>query len=258
MPSAGTSSRGFSQQRTTFHPPASVLQGAVNDDFASAILSCSASRLAPSSKSTIKTAITHWEPFATEHKLPSFIPNGHPDRGGIAASFAIHMARKKLSHGTIQNYIWGWEQHHINNGYHTPLDNVQDWAKWMRSLEVQIFTPKEPTEMVPFLLLTRSLIKVDHAIFWMVRTACAMLMLFYTMSRSEYPVPKTHDGQHNFDDSQHCRQCDVRASKGYVEFAFGTIKQDKLGKRLVGGKRKWKPIGEASGIMSMAFWLALY
>ena len=93
-------------------------------------------------------------------------------------------------------------------------------------------------EMVPFLLLTRSLIKVDHAIFWMVRTACAMLMLFYTMSRSEYPVPKTHDGQHNFDDSQHCRQCDVRVSKGYVEFAFGTIKQDRLGKRLIGGKRE--------------------
>ena len=176
--------------------------------------------------------ISHWEPFATEHGLPLLIPNGDPNRGGIVASFAISLARKKLAYGTIQGYVWGWEQHHINNGYHTPLDNVQDWAKWMHSLEVQIYTPSEPTEMVPFLLLTRSLQQVDHTQFWMVRTACAMLMLFYTMSRSEYPVPKTHDGQHNFDVDQHCRQCDVRVSNGYVEFAFGKIKQDKLGKRL--------------------------
>merc|ERR1711965_498578 len=85
-----------------------------------------------------------------------------------------------------------------------------------------------------------------------------MIMLFYTMSRSEYPVPKTHDGQHNFDPEQHCRQCDVRTSNGYIEFAFGKIKQDKLGKRLRNGEREWKPIGECAGILNMAFWLALY
>ena len=246
------------QQRTSFHPPASVYTGAVNEDYEDAIRHCQASRFAVSSNSTIKTAVKHWEPFALEHGLPTLIPDGDPKRGGIAASFAIYLARKKLAYGTIQGYIWGWEQHHINNQHHSPLDNVQDWARWMRSLEVQIFTPSEPTEMVPFLLLTRSLAKVDCAVFWMVRTACAMLMLFYTMSRSEYPVPKTHDGQHNFDPEQHCRQCDVRTSNGYVEFAFGKIKQDKLGKRLRNGQREWKPIGQSTGIMSMAFWLALY
>ena len=246
------------RQRTSFHPPASVYVGAVNKDFEGAILHCQANRFAKSSESTIKTAIKHWEPFAMEHGLASLVENGDPKRGGIAASFAICLARKKLAYGTIQGYIWGWEQHHINCGRHSPLDNVQDWARWMNSLEVQIFTPSEPTEMVPFLLLTRSLAKVDCAVFWMVRTACAMLMLFYTMSRSEYPVPKTHDGQHNFDPEQHCRQCDVRTVNGYVEWAFGRIKQDRLGKRLRGGKREWKPVGQATGIMSMAFWLALY
>ena len=230
----------------------------MNEDYEDAIRHCQANRFAVSSNSTIKTAVKHWEPFALEHGLPGLIPDGDPNRGGIAASFAICMARKKLAYGTIQGYIWGWEQHHINNGHHSPLDNVQDWARWMRSLEVQIFTPSEPTEMVPFLLLTRSLAKVDCAVFWMVRTACIMLMLFYTMSRSEYPVPKTHDGQHNFDPEQHCRQCDVRASNGYIEFAFGKIKQDRLGKRLRNGLREWKPIGETTGILSMAFWLTLY
>ena len=51
---------------------------------------------------------------------------------------------------------------------------------------------------------------------------------------------------------------DVRTCNGYVEWAFGKIKQDKLKKRVRGGEREWKPVGNASGIMSMAFWLDLY
>jgi len=246
------------KQRTSFHPPASVYVGAVTPEYEAAILQCTANRFSVSSESTIKTAVSHWEPFAVERGIPTFIPNGDPNRGGIAASFAIFLAKKKLAYGTIQGYIWGWEQHHMNRGHHSPLDNVQDWARWMRALEVQIYTPSEPTEMVPFQLLVRSLLCVYRAIFWMVRTACAMLMLFYTMSRSEYPVPKTHDGQNNFDPEQHCRQCDLRACNGYIEWAFGKIKQDRLGKRLKGGKREWKPVGNATGVMSMVFWVDLY
>jgi hypothetical protein len=230
----------------------------VNAEYASAILDCQAQRLAVSSNSTIKTAVSHWEPFATEHGLSLLVENGDPARGGIMASFAVHLARKKLAYGTIQGYIWGLEQHHINNGHHSPLDSVQDWSRWMRSLEVQIYTPSEETEMVPFLLLTRSLLQVNRSDFVEVRTACAILMLFFTMSRSEYPVPKTHQGKHDFDPDQHCRMRDVRTCNGYVEWAFGKIKQDQLKKRVRGGKREWKPVGNATGIMSMAFWLDLY
>ena len=258
MPSAGQTSRGSSSQRTSFHPPASVYRGAVNEEYASAIKDCQAQRFSVSSNSTIKTAVSHWEPFAIEHGLELLVENGDPNRGGIMASFALYLARKKLAYGTIQGYIWGLEQHHINNGKHSPLDNVQDWARWMRSLEVQIYTPTEETEMVPFLLLTRSLLQVDRTLFSEVRTACAMVMLFFTMSRSEYPVPKTHNGQYNFDPDQHCRMRDVRTCNGYVEWAFGKIKQDQLQKRVRGGEREWKPVGNASGIMSMAFWLDLY
>ena len=222
-------------------------------------MACHQERLSKSSQSSISTAISaHWLPFIADNGLGEFVPNGDPKRGGIAASFAIYMARKELAYGTIQGYIWGWEQYHINNGFHSPLDNVQDWSRWMRSLEVQIFRPSEPTEMVPFLLLSRSLLSVDRLSFAEVRTACAMLMLFFTMSRSEYPVPKTHSGQHNFNPAQHCRQRDVRTSNGYVEWAFGIIKQDQLGKRLRKGEREWKPVGNATGCMNMRFWLELY
>ena len=217
-------------------------------------------RLGVSSQSTICTAINKWwMPFATKHKLPELVPDGDPNRGATAAAFALFMAKEgKLAYGTIQGYIWGWEQHHLNNGRHTPLDNVQDWARWMRALEVQIYVPSEPTLMVPFLLLSRALCKASVMVFWEVRTAVALLQMFYTMSRSEYPVPKTHNGLHNFDGNQHCRRCDVRTINGYVEWAFGTIKQDRLGKRLRGGQREWKPVGDASGVMSMRYWLDHY
>ena len=76
------------QQRTSFHPPASVYTGAVNEDYEDAIRHCQASHFAVSSNSTIKTAVQHWEPFALEHGLPTLIPDGDPKRGGIAASFA--------------------------------------------------------------------------------------------------------------------------------------------------------------------------
>ena len=141
MPSAGQISRGSSSQRTSFHPPASVYKGAVNEEYASAIKDCQAQRFSVSSNSTIKTAVRHWEPFAIEHGLELLVENGDPNRGGIMASFALYLAKKKLAYGTIQGYIWGLEQHHINNGKHSPLDNVQDWARWMRSLDVQIYTP---------------------------------------------------------------------------------------------------------------------
>ena len=106
----------------------------------------------------------------------------------------------------------------------------------MRALEVQIYVPSEPTFMVPFLLLSKALCKVNVEVFWEMRTAVALLQMFYTMSWSEYPVPKTHHGSQNFDHSQHCRRCDVRTINGYVEWAFGVLKQDKLGKRLRGGR----------------------
>ena len=95
------------------------------------------------------------------------MPDGDPNRGATAAAFALFMAKEgKLAYGTIQGYIWGWEQHHLNNGRHTPLDNVQDWARWMRALEVQIYVPSEPTLMVPFLLLSRALCKTNVKVFW--------------------------------------------------------------------------------------------
>ena len=108
MPSAGQTSRGSSSQRTSFHPPASVYRGAVNEEYASAIKDCQAQRFSVSSNSTIKTAVSHWEPFAIEHGLELLVENGDPNRGGIMASFALYLARKKLAYGTIQGYIWGW------------------------------------------------------------------------------------------------------------------------------------------------------
>jgi len=117
-------------------------RGAVNKEYTSAINDCQAQRFSVSSNPTIKTAVSHWEPFAFEHGLELLVENGDPNRGGVMASFALYLARKNSRMEKFNaTFAWGLEQHHINNGKHSPLDNVQGWARWMRALEVQIYTP---------------------------------------------------------------------------------------------------------------------
>mmetsp|Transcript_19378 Transcript_19378/g.32393 ORF Transcript_19378/g.32393 Transcript_19378/m.32393 type:complete len:284 (+) Transcript_19378:63-914(+) len=86
------------------------------------------------------------------------------------------------------------------------------------------------------------------------------LMLYYTHSRSEYPLPKTRNGQGAFDPKYHTRKADFRSSQGYAEWGLGGTKADRLGKRGVAGEdhREWRPVGHATGIMNMLAWVALY
>ena len=69
-------------------------RGAVNKEYTSAINDCQAQRFSVSSNPTIKTAVSHWEPFAFEHGLELLVENGDPNRGGVMASFALYLARK--------------------------------------------------------------------------------------------------------------------------------------------------------------------
>ena len=114
------------------HAPVSVMVGAVNQVDADLISSVFNTRLEKSSQSTINTVKNKWwSSFLTLNKLPfATIPAGSPQRGGIMASFALHMARGGLKFGTIQGYIWAITEYHIQVGgiTHDPLDNVQDWS----------------------------------------------------------------------------------------------------------------------------------
>jgi len=181
------------------------------------------------------------------------------------AAFALHMAHKGLKYGTIQGYIWCLCEHHIQQqGIHcNPLDNVVDWSRYMSALEVQAFVDSttEPTKMVPFQLFIRTLAVLNTGIFEDVTLGVVLLMMYYTMSRSETPVPKSKSGDNRFDPTKHMRRRDVRlVDDMYVEWGFGAIKQDRRSKRTRKDpdQREWKPVGEATGILSMRYWTDQY
>jgi hypothetical protein len=252
------------------HPPASVSSGAVTAADGNAIRGVLNSRLETSSQSTIDSVVRKWWlPFLLLHSLPyTTIPAGSVYRGGVMASFSLHLARSNLKYGTIQGYIWALCEHHIQVGgiAADPLDNVLDWSRWMHSLEVQAWVDStvEPHEMVPFSIFVRTLRALDLACHNDVLLGLILVFMFHTMSRSETPVPKTRHGQHDFDREQHIRCRDVRVttvdSTRFVEWGFGNIKQDKRSKRAKRDpdKREWKPVGEVTGILSMLFWYELY
>ena len=253
------------------HTAASVMRGAVSAIDQSTIVDVLNSRLCKSSQSTINSVQKKWwGPFLLKNKLDfATIPAGSPDRGGIMASFALYMARGGLKYGTLQGYVWAVCEHHIQVGgiLADPLDNVQDWARFMSALEVQAWVDSsvEPHEMVPFQLFVRTLRHLDVTSHADVLLGCILVFMYHTMSRSETPVPKTRTGQHNFDPKSHIRCRDVRvlqvsSTLQVEEWGFGSIKQDKRSKRARKDPdgREWKPVGEATGILSMMFWFTTY
>ena len=151
------------------HPPASVSSGAVTVADGNAIRGVLNARLETSSQSSIDSVVRKWWlPFLLLHSLPyTTIPAGSVYRGGVMASFTLHLARNKLKYGTIQGYVWALCEHHIQVGgiAADPLDNVLDWSRWMHALEVQAWVDSsvEPHEMVPFSVLIRTLRALDLA-----------------------------------------------------------------------------------------------
>ena len=215
------------------HPPASVSSGAVTVADGNAIRGVLNARLETSSQSSIDSVVRKWWlPFLLVHSLPyTTIPAGSVYRGGVMASFTLHLARNKLKYGTIQGYVWALCEHHIQVGgiAADPLDNVLDWSRWMHALEVQAWVDSsvEPHEMVPFSVLIRTLRALDLACHNDVLLGLILVFMFHTMSRSETPVPKTRHGQHNFDHEQHIRCRDVRVTTvgtaRFVEWGFGNM-----------------------------------
>ena len=173
------------------HQPVSVSHGAVTAADGLAIQNVLNTRLRSSSQSTINTVVRKWWlPFVMAHALAyTTVPAGSPSRGGVMASFALHMARRGLKFGTIQGYVWAVCEHHIQVGgiIADPLDNVQDWSRFMNALEVQSFVDAtvEPHEMVPFQLFVRTLRTLDLSSHKDVLLGLILVFMYHTMSRSE-------------------------------------------------------------------------
>lgn len=175
------------------------------------------------------------------------------------ASFVLELVWKgNLVFKSIQGYVWGVVDHHLEHHYASPLSNVRDWAVFMHSVEVETHIPSEPRKMVGWSTFIHTLHKIDRTSPWEVGIGLFMLVLFYCASRPEI-LPGTLDGQRNFDKQKHFRRRDIRYQDGHWQLCFREIKQDRLCKRkhCVRGEA-WRPIGKCTGIMDFGFWATLY
>jgi hypothetical protein len=113
--------------------------------------------------------------------------------------------------------------------------------------------------MVPFNVMVRVLLSLDHSDRNHVALGCMILMMYYTMARSATPLPKTKEG---FDPTVHIRRKDVRRMGGsrHVEWGLGIVKNSGRLKRARSNPddRTWKPVGDCTGVLSMCFWYELY
>lgn len=179
------------------------------------------------------------------------------------ASFVLSMANTfQIKYGTMQGYVNAIKELHTHalGSVGDPLDGVLDWSKFMHALHVQSWVDSsvESHVMVPFGLMLQVLLRLDKSCRTDVALGCMILMMYYTMSRSETPLPKSRT---SFDVNKHVRRRDVRINQHLgpqvVEWGMGVVKnssrQDKAAPT-----RHWKPVGACSGVLSMFYWLSLY
>ena len=180
------------------------------------------------------------------------------------ASFVLSMANTfLLKFSTMQGYARAIRELHTQSlgSVGDPLDGVLDWSKFMNALHVQSYVDAtvESHVMVPFQVMVQVLLRLDRGNRSHVVLGCMLLMMYYTMARSQTPLPKTKDG---FDPAVHLRRKDVRRMPGTdnVEWGLGVVKNSTRSKRAANDPedRTWKPVGACTGVLSMFFWLDLY
>ena len=174
------------------------------------------------------------------------------------ASFVLFMSAGQIAYSTITGYVWSVVDHHISNGYASPLANVRDWSHFMSAVQVETHVPAEPRRMFPWLLFIRALIKINLDDPVEVGMGLFMLILMYTLSRPEL-LPLALTGKHAFDGMKHLRWKDLRDINGYCECNLRGIKQDPLCKRAVAvAGAAWRAIGECTGILNFRTWYQRY
>ena len=237
----------------------SVFVGGVTPEYDLQIREVINSRILTTGKIT-SVMKTWWMPHRNMHSLKDYIEPGAVTRGGEMASWVLYMANSgRIKFSTMQGYVWAVCTWHFNRfgAAGDPCTGVADWSSFMGALKVQTWVDSivEPRQMIPFMLLVRTLRALDMNVRMDVALGCLMLMMYYTMSRSETPLPSS---KNSFNNGKHVRRCDVRLLfNQYVEWGFGSVKQNQ---RLEHdpNTREWKPVGECSGIMSMRMWFDRY
>ena len=168
-------------------------------------------RLGPSSMRTVNGAANKWLTFAdSKGYAPGPIKTDDPKRGSMLASFVISLVENtSLVWSSISNYVWGLRQWHGLQREADPVMGVMQWNEFMKAVKVASWVAGEPRRRVPVELLEKALQLVDLNIFEEVQTACLVIFLLFSFSRSESPCPKNYTGPESFDTTKHWEVKDV-------------------------------------------------
>ena len=224
-----------------------------------------ADRFSASSKASIDAAIVHWNRIRDEWSWPLFIETGDRQRGAKLVTFVLGlMAHERepdvfYPSSTITNYVWALCAFMQQNLFADPRAQVTGWRFFMAAVTVMCYVPYEPRARVPTAAIRASLTKVDKTSFREVQTALLVLLLWFTLQRSEFPCPHTYGGM---DPAKHLYVCHMEPHHGGTRWAIGATKADPRAERLsadAGPGREWIEIGEVNDdLFDMRIWLQLF
>ena len=156
----------------------------------------------------MSAALSHWDNARRPYSWDRVIRTDDPHRGGKLAAFVVHMARNtELGYESISSYLWGIRTWFKEQRQADPVMGILGWQDFMMAVHVRTWTVNEPRKAVPVSLLRRAIAAVDRSSFEEVQLVVLIILLLFTFSRSECPLPKT---QSSFTLEENASVTDVR------------------------------------------------
>lgn len=210
-------------------------------------------RLSTSSWKKISRAVTLWRVLAASEGWSPIISTDDPLRGGKLVAFVLNLVDDtELVYKSIELYVWGLRTWMQLQHQADPALGVLGWDKFMDAVKVLTWVPSEPRKETPLEVLTAIVHQVDVNSFFDVQLVNLLLVLAYTMSRAECPLPTSHEGKNSFRLNKHwcVSDFDVRVIEGRscLCVRFKAIKQDKRMERPeAAGNEDWSVLGSMAG-----------
>ena len=192
------------------YTPASLFDG-LPVDMVGTVEQIIDNRLASSSWRKVDASLKYWRPFALAQGWPTIIASGDPLRGGKLAGFVTMLVLSTtLVYASITKYVWGLCEWMKLQHQDDPRHGVRGWDNFMKSVKVLTFQQGKPHDRFPVELLAKMLTVVDKTVFAEVQSAFLWLLLLYTFSRSESPLPKNASGRESWSVDEHIAWGDVK------------------------------------------------
>ena len=219
-------------------------------------------RLSTSAMRSISAALRHWDAARAPHGWARVIASDDPERGGKLAEYVCRLVRDTtLVASSISNYVWALRSWCKLQRQLDPIFGVIEWADFMESVQVVAHVAAEPRKAVPIDLIRKALEKVNATVLWEVQAVHLMIVLLFSFSRSESPLPKAHSGEGVFDPHTNLmvQDVEVRPAAGtldaHVRVRLKAIKQDpRMQRAEAAGNEDWVLLGDVTGVFSILEW----